>query len=525
MTVLRNAAAAVFTASMLFAQGGNGAADLEPSPMALNTTLTLRLTGRASAPWSLWLSSGTAVNPIPGVGTVWLDAASPALGELAAGAFPAGTGSTASVLSIPIPNDPNLLAFEAYLQALVVDPTAPSGIGLTRCVRIDLENQDSFTPVGSMSGSRALGSADLLPDGRVLVAGGGSGTLTSAVGSATCEAYNPLTRAFSPVASMSTQRAFHTSVTLSDGRVMVIGGADGAGLVTATAEIYNASNNTWTLAAPMSSPRAAHTATLLANGKILVAGGVSSFSSPAGSTTPLGDILGTSQDTGEVYDPALNTWTPVTNIMASKRFAATATRMNDGRVVIVSGLNGTGSLLGAEVPSWTNTVSIYNPTLNSFTAGPNISLARTGHRATLMPNGEVFVSGGFAPTLLFGILTGVTSTNSAVKLNATGTSWSAAGTMAAGALLHGQVLLKNGKAHLSGGSTVTLAGTTLTTSSIANCGTRLGAATAITATNPLPAARGSHFAVRMFDGSVLIAGGSDATGAALGDCLLYTPTP
>ena len=190
MTVLRNAAAAVFTASMLFAQGGNGAADLEPSPMALNTTLTLRLTGRASAPWSLWLSSGTAVNPIPGVGTVWLDAASPALGELAAGAFPAGTGSTASVLSIPVPNDPNLLAFEAYLQALVVDPTAPSGVGLTRCVRIDLENQDSFTPVGSMSGSRALGSADLLPDGRVLVAGGGSGTLTSAVGSATSSHMN-----------------------------------------------------------------------------------------------------------------------------------------------------------------------------------------------------------------------------------------------------------------------------------------------------------------------------------------------
>ncbi len=526
MNHIKLSALTLALASSVIAQGGNGSsADLEPSPMAINSTFTLKISGRPAAPWSLWLSGGTAVNNFPGIGTVWLDFASPSLGELANGNLPAGAGVTYTTLSFNVPNDPAYLGFEAYLQCIVVDPTAPGGVGLSRCVRIDFENPDSFVPVGSLSGSRALGSADLLPDGRVLVAGGGSGSLTAAVGTATCEAYNPLSRSWSAVASMATQRAFHTSVTLSDGRIMVIGGADGTGAVTNTCEIYDPIGNAWYSVASMTTQRAAHTATLLANGKVLVAGGCSSFTSLPGSTTPLGDILGTSKDTGEVYDPALNTWAPVSNAMASKRFAASATRLNDGRVVLVSGLNGTGSLAGVEVPAWTNTVSIYSPITNSFAAGPNISTPRTAHRATLMPNGEVFVSGGLAPTYFLGILLGITTSNSAVKLSSAGTAWSSAGTMPAGALLHGQVLLKNGKVHLSGGTTVALAGTTLTTSAIANCATRLGGGTTFTSTTPLPAARGTHFAVRLFDGSILVAGGSDAASTSLSDCLLYTPTP
>ena len=38
-------------------------------------------------------------------------------------------------------------------------------------------------------------------------------------------------------------------------------------------------------------------------------------------------------------------------------------------------------------------------------------------------------------------------------------------------------------------------------------------------------ARGFHIAVRLADGSILLSGGGDSTGAAVGTNLLYTPTP
>jgi hypothetical protein len=236
----------------------------------------------------------------------------------------------------------------------------------------------------------------------------------------------------------------------------------------------------------------------------------------------LGDVLNQSQNTGEVYNPATNTWTAASNTMSSKRFGHAQARLQDGRVACISGLNGTGSLLGIEIPAWTTTTSLYNPATNSFANGPSIGTARVGHQATTMPNGEVFVSGGLAPTLLFGIVTGVTTTNSATRLNAAGTSWASGGTLPAGALKHGQVLLKNGRVHVSGGAVIGLSGTTLTTAAIDNCGVRLGGATSVTATNSLPAPRGLHLTARLYDGSVLIAGGSDGN-VGLASTLLYTP--
>jgi hypothetical protein len=92
----------------------------------------------------------------------------------------------------------------------------------------------TFSATGSMSIGHWAGTATLLPDGRVLVAGGlepGPVPITVA------EIYNPATGSFSPTASVNTGRYDHTATLLPDGRVLVTGGYDGIVALT-SAELH-----------------------------------------------------------------------------------------------------------------------------------------------------------------------------------------------------------------------------------------------------------------------------------------------
>ena len=84
----------------------------------------------------------------------------------------------------------------------------------------------TFRSTGAPAEKRALHTATLLPDGRVLVVGG----LTirdpeGYVGLASAEVWDPATETFSPTGSLSVARAWHTATALPDGRVLVVGGA------------------------------------------------------------------------------------------------------------------------------------------------------------------------------------------------------------------------------------------------------------------------------------------------------------
>ena len=46
-------------------------------------------------------------------------------------------------------------------------------------------------------------------------------------------------------------RANGAAATLSDGRVLIVGGVDSDDLVTGTGELYSANSNSWTVIAPM----------------------------------------------------------------------------------------------------------------------------------------------------------------------------------------------------------------------------------------------------------------------------------
>ena len=55
--------------------------------------------------------------------------------------------------------------------------------------------------------------------------------------------------------------------------------------------------------------------------------------------------------------------------MAAKRFVHTQTRLADGRVLCVSGINGATNILGQDAPTFTATCNIYDPATNSVRRG------------------------------------------------------------------------------------------------------------------------------------------------------------
>ena len=287
-----------------------------------------------------------------------------------------------------------------------------------------LDEKPTWVVTGSMSVARQSATATRLSDGRVLVAGG------QRVGSVdvgdvyfeSAELFDPATSKFSVAAAkMAKKRSQHAAVTIEGGKVLVVGGVGGV-LSTSTAEIFDPKSATWTSTpalahahwgatltmlpsgrvllvggdpgapggaveifdpalgawkdvAPMSTPRRYHTATLLLNGRVLVTGG------------QLPDDGSKITASAEIYNPATGAWTKVAP-MATARSMHTATRLDDGIVVVVGGVTPSGITAAAER---------YNPAQDAWTKLPRMESARASHSATLL-GGAVLVAGGLDAT-------------------------------------------------------------------------------------------------------------------------------
>jgi hypothetical protein len=127
----------------------------------------------------------------------------------------------------------------------------------------------SFTPTGSMATSRDYHTATLLADGRVLIAGGFTIPTTMFADLVTsAEVYDPHTGAFGATGPLKTGRGFPTAVLLPDGRVLLAGGA-----ADKSAESYDSTAGAFAAAGTMTATRNEHTASLLPSGRVLIAGG------------------------------------------------------------------------------------------------------------------------------------------------------------------------------------------------------------------------------------------------------------
>jgi hypothetical protein len=134
--------------------------------------------------------------------------------------------------------------------------------------------ESTFDLTGSMNSPRSWHTATVLADDRVLVTGGrgASGDISQILN--TAEIYDPLSGTFRLTGSnMQVAREQHTATLLPDGRVLIAGG-ENSGVFLSSAEIYDPGNESFTLlGSGLNRARARHTATTLGSGLILIAGG------------------------------------------------------------------------------------------------------------------------------------------------------------------------------------------------------------------------------------------------------------
>ena len=283
-------------------------------------------------------------------------------------------------------------------------------------------------------------TATLLPNGKVLVAGG----LIAAQFTASAELYDPATGTWSATGSLNTARAItrrrccptarcwwqgdlvavasflaaRNCTTRPPGRGVPPAASPPHALITrrpccptarcwwpgdstsgvqlSSAELYDPASGTWSATGSLTTARAFHTATLLPNGKVLVAGG---------------EVPARSLSSAELYDPASGTWSATGSLSTAREFH-TATLLPNGKVLVAGGQNNNVALSSAE---------LYDPALGTWSATGSLSTARRFHTATLLPNGEVLVAGG---------LNSSASASASVELyDPASGSWSATGSL------------------------------------------------------------------------------------------------
>jgi len=290
---------------------------------------------------------------------------------------------------------------------------------------------NTFVATAPLGVAQSGQTATLLPDGKVLIAAGGT---TNA------ELYNPATRSFAPAAKMPLAVSDATATLLASGKVLVAGGVHGFRQVT-SAELFNPATGTWAATGAMNVARSGQTATLLPDGQVLVAGGGcngSGYGCDAGS-------FEAALSSAELYNPATGTWTK-TGSMRDGRQDFTATLLKNGQVLAAGGFNNCDDDFCSDI----NTAELYNPATGKWTLTGSMQGAREQQSATLLPDGQVLVAGGLNEG---GFCCSQFEYSSAELYNpATGT-WAPTASMAAKHAGQTATLLPNGWVLVAGGGT------------------------------------------------------------------------
>src|SRR5436190_6243449 len=177
---------------------------------------------------------------------------------------------------------------------------------------------------------------------------------------------------------MAIHRSAHKATALSDGRALITGGRNAAGIVIADAEIFDPNTGESSAVAPMGTARVEHTATLVRDGRVLIPGG----SNATGSL-----------NSAEIFDPSTGTFSAVSGRLNMARARHTATLLSSGKVLIAGG-DVTPTLVDPNGTDVTGTAEIFDPTARAFGDLILLQRSRSDHTATLFSNDTVWLVGG-----------------------------------------------------------------------------------------------------------------------------------
>jgi hypothetical protein len=275
------------------------------------------------------------------------------------------------------------------------------------------QSAGTFIQIGNLKTPRQFHTATLLPNGKVLIAGGYSTGAGSFQTGTTAEMYDPSNESFTATGGMIASRYMHTATLLPNGTVLIAGGRiQNGGDGQAGAELYDPAAGTFSATGSMTIPRYLHTATLLNNGKVLIAGGNYPYSQSA-----------------ELYDPSTRTFTATDDM--TEPGADTATLLPSGSVLITRSVNDDGE----------QHAELYDPATGTFARTGDFIDPPPGQRptATLLANGKVLIAGGSmgdfgsATAQIYDPITGVSG--SGAKMTAAINAWASATLLPDGGVL------------------------------------------------------------------------------------------
>lgn len=231
------------------------------------------------------------------------------------------------------------------------------------------------------AGARYLHTATVLPDGKVLIAGGlcdvqvFGNTGGPSAGYTKLWLWNSTAETWEQAPSLNDPRIFHSATLMQDGSVLFVGGESDPTLSAAgepvldSVESYN--GKSVTRLPSMHEARAKHTATLLGNGTVLVVGGMDREGKAIGSV--------------ELWDPLLRAWSVLPSLH-TPRYAHTATLLDDGRVMVAGGIGPDGHAL--------DSVEFWDPATTRWTIGSPLPRPARHPAAVKLPDGNVLLAGG-----------------------------------------------------------------------------------------------------------------------------------
>jgi hypothetical protein len=194
------------------------------------------------------------------------------------------------------------------------------------------------------------------------------------------ERYDPAVDRWIRLPDMLVAHPEPVATTLADGRVLVL---DRAG-----AEVFDPSTGVWTSTGPKTS-QATTTVTPLTDGRVLVVGGAYGMSSPSPDlqVRQLASLA-------EVWSPSTNTWTRLPAPSGNGGDGHSATRLPDGRVLLAGGLTRCQDRGPGFSCVTTDTTRLFDPRTDEWRPGPTMADGRMQHGATLLSSGKVLLAGG-----------------------------------------------------------------------------------------------------------------------------------